>query len=149
MNFYIVVPGMDTYFENYYQKLLYESPNVFLYKNIRMDSVEMRQIIENCSYTVASSYIDGLPGGTIEPMSAGVIPIVSKYCGFAQEKFIFEMDELSPAGLIGAIDRVLALDEQTYAEYSALVKDYTLNNFSAASVKSDLLKLLKKELDHV
>jgi len=146
LNFYIVVPSMDTQFESYYQKLLHQSPNVFFYKNIRMDSVEMSQIIDKCSYTVASSYIDGLPGGTIEPMSAGIIPIVSKYCGFDEEKFIFEMEELSPAGLNETIERLLALNDQTYAEYSALVKEYTLSHFSAASVKSDLLDLLKKNL---
>ncbi|QNK62662.1 glycosyltransferase [Pedobacter sp. PAMC26386] len=149
LNFYIVVPSMDSHIEDYYHKTLYGSSNVFFYKNIRMDSVEMKQIIENCSYSLAPSYADGFPGGTIEPMSAGVIPIVSKYCGFAEKKFIFEMEDLSPVGLNDAIERVLALDDRTYAEYSSLVKEYTLNNFSVAAVKSDLLMLLKKELKDI
>lgn len=146
LNFYIIVPNMNSRIETYYQEILYQSPNVFFYKNIRMDSLEMKQIIESCSYTLAPSYADGFPGGTIEPMSAGVIPVVSKYCGFADEKFIFEMKELSPAGLNEAIERVLALDDNTYEEYSKLVKAYTVDNFSAKAVKRDFLNLLKKEL---
>ncbi|KIO74983.1 hypothetical protein TH53_23320 [Pedobacter lusitanus] len=149
LNFYIVVPHMDIHFENYYEQILHHTPHVFLYKNIRMDSVEMRHIIENCSYTIASSYVDGLPGGTIEPMSAGLIPIVSKYCGFAREKFIFEMEELSSEGLNQTIEKVLALDDRTYAEYCTQVRTYTINKFSAASVKADLLELLQKELKAV
>ncbi|PIH00516.1 hypothetical protein CS542_04215 [Pedobacter sp. IW39] len=64
-------------------------------------------------------YIDGLPGGTIEPMSAGLIPIVSKFW-LCTRKFIFEMEDLSVQGLNAAIDRVLALSDTTYAAYSAL-----------------------------
>lgn len=149
LNFYIVVPDMDARIEEFYKDILYNSANVFFYKGIRMDSEEMKYIIESCSYSVAPSYADGFPGGTIEPMSAGLIPIVSKYCGFAREKFIFEMDELSSAGLIKAIEEVLALDDQTYVNYSMLVKQYTLNNFSVSTVKSKLLSLLKNELKDI
>ena len=34
-----------------------------------------------------------MPGSIIEPMSCGIIPIVSKYCGFPNKDFIFEINE--------------------------------------------------------
>lgn len=146
LNFYVVVPHIHPEFENYYYKELHNTPNIFFNKNLRMDSTEMKDIIENCSYSVAPSYIDGLPGGTIEPMSAGLIPIVSKFCGFAHEKFIFEMEDLSVQGLNAAIDRVLALSDTAYAACSAQAKDYVVTGFSVANVKADLMKILKLEL---
>src|SRR5690606_9287967 len=115
LNFYIVVFDIDEVLENYYQEVLADA-NVFVYKNLRMDSAEMKTIVETCSYCVAPSYTDGSPGGTIEPMAAGLIPIVSKYCGFPREDFIYEMDELSVEGLNKTIERVLALDGQAYLE---------------------------------
>lgn len=147
LNFYVVVPYMTKEFESYYKAQLHESPNVFFYRNLRMDSLEMKEIVEKCTYSVTPSYIDGFPGGTIEPMSAGLIPIVSRYCGFASEEFIFEMEELTPSSLIDTIDEVLALDDDTYTRYSTAVKEYAIGNFSASNVKRSLLDILRLELE--
>ncbi|SOD19858.1 glycosyltransferase [Pedobacter xixiisoli] len=146
LNFYIVLPSLNPELEEYYYEVLHKRKNVFLFKNIRMDSVEMREIIEKCSYTLSPSYVDGLPGGTIEPMSAGLIPIVSKYCGFAKKDFIFEMDELTIDCLMQNIEAVLALSDEYYLQSSNKVKNYTLENFSVASVKDSFKKIMTENL---
>jgi hypothetical protein len=145
LNFYVVVPRINDILESYYNDVL-TAENVFLYKDIRMDGVEMKSIIETCSYVIAPSYIDGLPGGTIEPMSAGLIPIVSKYCGFERKDFIIEMDELSVAGVDAAITQSLHLDDQTYFKYTKQVKEYANENFSKSNVKDHLKTILKAAL---
>ena len=144
LNFHVVVPSINAALENYY-KDVFEGTNVFLHRNIRMDSDEMKDIIKNCSYSIAPSYIDGLPGGTIEPMSAGLIPIVSRYCGFPEEEFIFEMEELSVPCLNHIIDKVLGMNDDTYIKYSNAVKAYACENFSADYVKKELIRILKLE----
>ncbi|SMC72831.1 glycosyltransferase [Pedobacter nyackensis] len=146
LNFYIVVFDIDQDLSRYYHDLLWNSSNVFLYQNLRMDSEEMRLVVENCSYCIAPSYIDGLPGGTIEPMVAGLVPIVSKYCGFPSEEFIFELGDLSVSGLNETIDRALSMDNQSYLEASNAVKDYALENYSVSNVKQALLEILDAEL---
>jgi hypothetical protein len=146
LNFYVVLPVMDQILEDYYREVLYHSPNVFFYKNIRMDSKEMQQIIENCTYSISPSYIDGLPGGTIEPMSAGIIPITSKYCGFEHKEFIFEMEELSPENLNLFINKVLSLSDAQYLTYSEAVKEYTCSTFSTDAVKESLANILDQEV---
>lgn len=146
LNFYVVVPSINADFEAHYMDILYGSKNVFLSKNLRMDSVEMQDIVERCSYSLAPSYIDGFPGGTIEPMSAGLIPIVSRFCGFPKEDFIFEMEDLSPDGLEATIAQAIALDDEVFVDYSAKVKSYTLTNFSAEKVKLDLTAILRQEI---
>ncbi|SHF60957.1 glycosyltransferase [Pedobacter caeni] len=146
LNFYIIIPHLSEQFGAYYQDILRESDHVFLYQNLRMDSSEMKEIIERCSYSVAPSYVDGLPGGTIEPMSSGLVPIVSKYCGFESKDFIFEIEDLSVEGLNSTINKAMQLDDTTYFEYSAAVKMYTNEHFSAPGVKSELKKILTLEL---
>ena len=143
LNFFVVVPLINDEFENYYSEIL-ENKNVFLYKNLRMDSEGMKNVVESCSYCVAPSYIDGLPGGTLEPMSAGLIPIVSKYCGFPNEEFIFEMEDLSPKGLNDTINKVMALDDTTYMKHSNAIKEYACEKFSPHYVKQELLRILKE-----
>lgn len=146
LNFYILVPLVSEVLEHYYKDLL-DSSNVFLRKGLTMDSPEMHHVIELCSYTIAPSYIDGLPGGTIEPMSAGLIPIVSKYCGFPKEDFIYEMDELSKEGLNRTVDRVLALDDLEYLGYSRAARAYAIDKFSSLVTKKGLKEILFNALN--
>jgi len=143
LDFYIVVQAINGVLEDYYEDVLKGQTNVFLYQNIRMDSAEMKHIIESCSYSIAPSYVDGLPGGTIEPMSAGLIPIVSQYCGFPKKEFIFEMERLDAKTLNEKIEEVLQLSDSDYLIYSNAVKSYILENFSKDSVKKQLKNILK------
>lgn len=147
LNFYVVVPYINEVLVDYYHDHLISESNVFLFKNLRMDSKQMQDIIEACSYSVAPSYVDGLPGGTIEPMSAGLIPIVSKNCGFPDEKFIIEMQDLTSTSLHQAIDRVLQLMDAEYVELSNMAKQYALEKYSAGNVKIELEDLLKSTLN--
>jgi hypothetical protein len=146
LNFYIVLPVMDQLLEDYYHNDLYDNKNVFFFKNIRMDSEMMKEIIEKCSYSISPSYVDGFPGGTIEPMSAGLVPIVSKYCGFESQEFIIEMEELTADDLDLCINRALALPDVKYLQYSEEVKTYTCSNFSAQAVKENLGDILSAEV---
>ncbi|MNT88034.1 hypothetical protein D3C72_2285280 [compost metagenome] len=79
-------------------------------------------------------------------MSAGLVPIVSKYCGFPAEDFIFEMEELSAFGLNEAINRALSMDDTAYLKSSNEVKAYAIENYSASNVKQRLLEILQTEL---
>ncbi|QNK61058.1 hypothetical protein H7F33_10720 [Pedobacter sp. PAMC26386] len=145
LNFYLVIPSISGILEDYYGEVL-DRDNVYLFKNIGMNSDEMIQIINKCSYSVAPSYTDGMPGGTIEPMSAGLIPIVSKFCGFDKEEFIFVMEDLSVQGLNDTINRVLKMTDDTYFCYSNAVKNYAIKEFSSSEVKKELIRILEVEI---
>ncbi len=146
INFYIVVFSVDPIIEEYYHELLTSAPNVFLNLNLRMDSIEIKAIVERCTYSIAPSYVDGFPGGTIEPMSAGLVPIVSKNCGFPSEDFIIEISDLSLEGVGNAIDRAVGLEDEVYLSYSLAAKAYIQDGFSVSSVKKALAKILETEL---
>lgn len=146
LHFYLILPSLNAELEEYYRDILYNNPNLTFFKSIRMDSAEMREAIEKCSYVLAPSYVDGLPGGTIEPMSAGLIPIVSQYCGFAAKDFIFEMEDLTTDCLEQHIEKALALSDEEYLTYSTNVKNYTIANFSIESVKESFKNLITANL---
>ncbi|MHA4893641.1 glycosyltransferase [Pedobacter sp. PWIIR3] len=145
INFYIVVPRLNSVLEAYYAEV-FRQGNVYLHKDLRMDSPEMKEIIEECNYVLTPSYVDGLPGGTIEPMSAGLLPLVSKYCGFGEAEFIFQFQELSVECISNMVDVVIGLDDETYFSYSQAVKEYALKSFGKTSVKKQLKSILKLEL---
>ncbi|MES2458560.1 MAG: glycosyltransferase [Bacteroidota bacterium] len=145
LTFYVIVPRLNAVLENHY-KDLFVGGNVLLFRDLRMDSKEMRQIVEACSYVVAPSYVDGMPGGTIEPMSAGLIPIVSKYCGFGKADFILEFEDVSVEGLNEMIEQVLKLDDGVFFNYSKLVKEYALSRYSKSNVKAQLKDILDRLL---
>lgn len=146
LNFHVVVPYITEAFTNHYGDLFGPEGNVSLHIDIRMDSEEMKQVIKTCTYSLAPSYVDGLPGGTIEPMAAGLIPIVSRYCGFPSEDFIFELEDLLPETLNQMLSRVLALSDEDYLNCSEKVSAYALNSYSAPTVKKDLTDILSTEL---
>ena len=146
LKFHVIVPNLDERMANHYADLWVPDSNVSLYVDIRMDSVVMRSVIESCSYCLAPSYIDGFPGGTIEPMAAGLIPIVSKYCGFPSRDFIFEMKDLTVSALNLCIDNVLAMTDIEYLKKSREVKEYIMKEFSAPYVEQNLKNILSTEL---
>ncbi|MES2828546.1 MAG: glycosyltransferase [Bacteroidota bacterium] len=145
INFYIVVPRLNSVLEEYYADV-FKQGNVYLHKDLRMDSPEMKEIIEECSYVLTPSYVDGLPGGTIEPMSAGLLPLVSKYCGFGVAEFIFQFEEMSVGSISEAVDQVLSFDDETYFNLSHSTKEYAIKNFGKTNVKRQLKSILKTEL---
>jgi glycosyltransferase involved in cell wall biosynthesis len=145
LNFYVVIISLHERMEKYFDEVLH-SPNVFFYKQLRMDSPEMRTIIEKCTYCLAPSYVDGLPGGTIEPMSAGLVPIISKYCGLPDKDFIFELEELSVNGLDRKITEALSMTDETYLYCSNSVKAFALESFSPKQVKKQFMEILHAKL---
>lgn len=149
LNFHVVVPYITEAFINHYGDLFGPEGNVSLHIDIRMDSEEMIQVIETCTYSLAPSYVDGLPGGTIEPMAAGIIPIVSRYCGFPAEDFIFELEDLLPETLNQMLSRVLNLSDEEYIDCSRKVRAYALDSYSAPAVKKELINILSIELKNI
>lgn len=78
-------------FEILYKKELYNTPNIFPIGLIDITSEKFKNISKKCAFIVAPSCSEGQSGSVLTGMSAGLIPIVSKDCGFNDtEAFILE-----------------------------------------------------------
>jgi glycosyltransferase involved in cell wall biosynthesis len=68
-------------FKCLYRKELFDTPNIHPIGYIRPNSNEYEQVVNKCAYIIHPSATDGQPGGVIQCMNSGLIPIISKECG--------------------------------------------------------------------
>ena len=71
-----------------YKRELFEIPNIHTIGFIDINGSEFRELTEKCAYSIMPSCSEGLAGSILTVMSAGVIPIVSKECGFEDDEVI-------------------------------------------------------------
>lgn len=71
-----------------YDQELYHRPNIFPIGFIDIHGPEFREVTEKCAYTILPSCAEGQAGSLLTMMSAGVIPIASKECGFDGDEVI-------------------------------------------------------------
>ena len=71
-----------------YQKELYGCSRIHPVGFVDIRSEAFRDIIDQCSYVIMPSCSEGIAGSILTAMSAGLIPIVSRECGFADDEVI-------------------------------------------------------------
>lgn len=129
-----------------YKKELYECPNIFPIGFVDIGSDVFRNITKKCTYVIMPSCSEARAGSILTGMSAGLIPVVSRDCGF---------DDNEAVQLVDCSHKTI---EQTIIEYSQKTKEwrereaerimniistnYSKNNFSN-SVRSAMKSLLK------
>jgi len=69
-----------------YKKELFRSGNIFPVGFLDISGERFREIADRCSYLVMPSCAEGISGSVLTAMSAGLIPIVSRECGFEEDE---------------------------------------------------------------
>jgi hypothetical protein len=77
-----------------YKKDLFHSPNILPVGVVDITSDLFKKISQVCSYTVLPSCSEGMSGSVLTAMSAGLIPIVSRECGFEDDE-VFNLQDCS------------------------------------------------------
>ena len=130
-----------------YKEELFNRKNIFPVGFIDIKSEVFKDIVDICSYVILPSSLDGAPGSILTAMSAGLIPIVSKDCGFDEEDFI-----TLPDCEIPTLEKVILeysqkpLEWIEYASYHAkktIMEKYTRKNF-VDSIREAFLDILQK-----
>lgn len=75
-----------------YEKELYHTDNIHPIGRIEIDSDEFWQLMNQCGYSFFASSTEGMAGSVLTTMSAGVINICSKECGFDEADVILLPD---------------------------------------------------------
>lgn len=119
---------------------------VTIYQNIPMNSIEFRNAIINNCMLLSPSYADGMPGAVIEPMIAGIIPIVSKYCGFPENNIFVTIDNLDLDSIERSIAFLLSLTDSQFAELRKKVKTYALQEYNVEYCKKQFTSLISEGL---
>lgn len=79
--------GEEDFCEVYHEEL-FNRPNIFPIGWIDVYSDQFRELTEKCAYMLLPSCAEGRAGSALTMMSAGVIPITSKVCGFEDDEVI-------------------------------------------------------------
>lgn len=79
-------------FEKAYYEELYKTKNIHAIGFVDIFSDKFKEICEECSYMIMPSCSEGMSGSVLAAMSAGLIPIVSKECGFEEDEVIHLRD---------------------------------------------------------
>lgn len=122
-----------------YSTELYNTENIYPIGFIDIFSDIFKQLYEKCTFTVLPSCAEGCAGSLTTCMSAGLIPICSKICGFDEDEVIILPDcsketvlkmliyakEMSQEEVIKKSRRVIELTRTKYSieNYSFLIKN--------------------------
>ena len=88
-NLYICSSFINEYdFYKEYKRELLETPNIYPVGFVDINGSIFRELTENCAYSIVPSCSEAGCGSVLTVMSAGVIPIVSKECGFEDDEVI-------------------------------------------------------------
>ena len=71
-----------------YHQELFHTPNIHLEGFIDIFGERFKQLTQECAYMIMPSCAEGAAGSVLTAMSAGLIPIVSKECGYSEEDVI-------------------------------------------------------------
>lgn len=82
----------ETDFCNAYKEELYHTSNIHPIGFINIKSEKFREIAEKCAYMIMPSCSEANAGSVLTAMSAGMMPIVSRECGFDDDEVIHLKD---------------------------------------------------------
>lgn len=75
-----------------YKHELYNTSNIHPIGFVDIKSDKFKEIAEKCAYMIMPSCSEGIAGSVLTAMSAGMIPIVSRECGFEDDEVIHLKD---------------------------------------------------------
>ncbi len=79
-------------FYDLYREELTNRPNIFPQGVMDLDSTEFKSLTEKCCYMITPSCAEGKAGSVIDAMSFGMIPIISRECGFDDDEAVILED---------------------------------------------------------
>lgn len=82
----------ETEFIQFYKNELYGCKNIIPMGFVDIMSEDFRKIAEECCYTILPSCFEGMAGYITTYMSAGIVPICSRECGFNYDDVVTMKD---------------------------------------------------------
>lgn len=128
-----------------YRQELFRSKNIHPVGFISTDSVQFREICQRCSYVILPSCSEANAGSVLTAMAAGLIPIVSRECGFSENE-VHYLDDCKVETIASTVEVFSRRDLEWIGEESRRVKRvvaerYSMDNYTE-SVRMALEDLL-------
>ncbi|MCE5286030.1 MAG: glycosyltransferase family 4 protein [Pelosinus sp.] len=128
-----------------YENELFKQPNILPIGFIDIGGELFKKITRVASFVVLPSCTEGMAGSVLTGMSAGLIPIVSRFCGFNEEE-VFCFEDCSVECIAKTLVHFSKQSKEWIAAQSmraikTIQTGYNAEDYSA-SVKAAMIKLL-------
>lgn len=121
-----------------YNKELYKTKNIFPIGFVDIKGEKFKEVVEKCSYMIMPSCSEANAGSVITAMSAGLIPIVSRECGFEDDEVIY-LKDCSLECLENTVNKYAAknrlwIETESMRSKRIIEARYSKNNFTESIV---------------
>lgn len=141
------VYGMDPKEYSLFDKI--KAPNTFNRKRINvMSNAFIEEVVMKHNFVIMDSCSEGMSTAIATCMSHGIIPIVSKECGFDVTPCIIQLDDNSVEGVKNAIMHTFELSEEEILNMRQECYEYARKNFSLTNFNHEFCEQLDKILIH-
>lgn len=129
---------MEKDFCDLYHNELYKMKNIFPIGFVDIEGEKFKEVAEKCSYMIMPSCSEGIAGSVITAMSACLIPIVSRECGFEDDEVI-HLNDCSLECLEKTVNEYAAknrewIDNESMRVRRIVEERYAKNNFTESIV---------------
>ena len=134
----------ETDFLECYKKELYETSNIHAIGFINIRAEEFRNLAETCTYAITPSCSEARVGAMLTVMSAGLIPICSRDCGYDEDEAI-QLEDCTLETIEKTVLEYSAKDHAWIVEQSQRAKQIVAQRYT----QQDYLNSLRYALDQV
>lgn len=132
-------------FKRAYYKELYSTKNVIPVGFVNILSEEFKKICQTCTYTILPSCSEGQAGSITTCMSAGLIPICSRECGF-EDNEVINLEDCEIDTIRNAILYYSQKDKEWIEENQKKVVELTKTKYSMENFEKEMRAALSKVL---
>ena len=142
-----ICTDFDPGFEKIYQKEL-SRPNIHHVGYLKQGTRNFYDIIDRCAFNIHPSCSEGSPGGVIDLMQYGIIPIISYESNIKVNKFGIQLKENTIEEIKNVIEELSQKPSNWLEEKSRKTKEAAFNNFSEKvflkNMKDIIGKIIRK-----
>lgn len=128
-----------------YEKELFNSTNIHPMGFLDIKSKEFRSVIQKCSYVLLPSCSEGISGSVLTAMSGGLIPLVSRECGFEDDE-VNHFEDCSLESLSSAIESFSRKSLEWIAAESKRTVEIVRTRYNENNYKESIRAALRQTL---
>jgi glycosyltransferase involved in cell wall biosynthesis len=145
LNLYICTnfsPGFSKLYEN----LLSKSPNIHFIGYLPQRSKGFYNLMKNCAFNLHLSCSEGSPGGVIEVLQYGIIPVVSYESNINVENFGFQLQSHSLEEITQMVLKLSKLPAEEARKLALQTRRIGFEKFSTSVFLKNLKHIFKDEI---